>query len=256
MWLRYLSWCLGVWLMTVPLRAGMLDSAWRARELLGPGGWAQVLRIEKDRPWFARPAVVHALVFELEDRLWYYADNLGTQSLSLVGGRLARDKSDLSALLREIEPGFSRYEVMRNETKSGEADRSRGELPQGCFIECVGYLRAMIRAGKAPDEARLVAYYVTVAGDTRGHTVLYFMRAGRRYYYDPAYPSEPRPIPPYVSSEAQAIADLVAPGFAPPRRAVFLPLRVLPADNSTRGDRRLVAGGPAAEEDAVRVMSK
>ena len=237
----------GLVLCALPLRGGMLESAWRARGMLGPGTWAEVLRIEKTSPAAAPPAVVFALVFELEGRLWYYAENSGTESLSLYRDHLAEDEADPGPLLRAIDPGFGRYEVLDVAVHVTPARAAGGPLPQGCFIECVAYLREMVDAGQVPEEARLVAYYAGAKGDSRGHTVLSFTRAGQRYCYDPSAGAKPRPIPATVSSSALAISGWAAPGpgYAPPRRAVFLPLSVA-GNDSGRIDRTLVARTPDA----------
>jgi hypothetical protein len=245
MWARCLVGCCVIWLAAADLRADQLGSARLARALLGPDAWTQVLRIEKVRPGFPRHSVVYALAFELEDRLWYYAEDFGTQSLSLYGGHLLQDKANLGPLLQQIDRGFRHYEVLEEGKSEKMPGKNRADLPQGCFIECLARLRAMVAAGEVPDEAQLMAYYAAATVDTPGHTVLYFTRAGRRYCYDPMTPSKPKPVPAYVSSDALAIARWSAPGQnrLQPQRAVFLPLHLPKGDNSELSGRALVADG-------------
>jgi len=247
MWSRCLSWLVGGMLAAVPLSADMRDAAFIARELLGPDVWSRVLRIEATRPG-AGPAVIHALVFELEERLWYYTADSGTQSLSLFRDRLAQDKTRLEELVRVIEPGLVRCRVVK--ARPGPV---HGDLPNGCFIECVAFLRIMVAAG----EARLLAYYGAAAGGARGHTVLYFVRAARRYFFDPQRSIVPQPVADTVPVEPLAIALAAAPGpgYALPQRAVFLPLH-LPGPVTLAGGRMVAAGGPAGDGPEAPVLSQ
>jgi len=235
------------------LRADMQESAWRARAMIGPDRWARVLRIERVRPRAASPEVRYALVFELEDRLWFYADDEGTQSLSLRRGRLERDKADLGPLLKEIDPGYRRHELVLIAPASVKTPAaSAAPLSQGCFIECVAYLQSLAAAGRMPEDARLLAYYGAVAVGSRGHTVLYFKEKGRRFYYDPEATPGLAAIPDQVPPDALAIARVAAPGvgYARPARAVFLPLRPPAAALREWRGREVAAGGGAGLRDA------
>lgn len=209
----------------LPLRADVdaLAAVRRARELIGPALWAEVVRLDR-----AGPGVVHLLVFELEDRLWGYEPGVGTQSLSLYGGRIEQDKADLGPLLREIEPGYRGHTVIDPAWAPEPSGLASSRLPAGCFIESVARLRDMVARGQAPDEARLLAYYAPVATGTRGHTVLYYERGGRRFLFDPERPAAPLRLPRYLPDDALQAARVATAeaGFTVPRRALFLPLRL------------------------------
>ncbi|WP_438480431.1 hypothetical protein [Oleiharenicola lentus] len=226
MWLRGLLLGLGFALAFVSLRANERAAAFQAQALLGSGVWSEVVKIKNTRPNAAFPAVVYALVFELEGRLWLYAANTGTESLSLQRGRLAQDKANYGPLLREISRGFERYTIV--EPRESDDIEPLRPLPHGCFIQSIAYLRRLTGAGVDLGEARLLAYYVTSGAGQRGHTVLYFERDGRRYYFDPEIPATARPIPDDVATRAIDIARATVPksGFALPDRAVFFPLKV------------------------------
>lgn len=227
MWRLGLALGAGLLAAVVSLPADMQESAWRARAMLGPEHWACVLRIERVRPQSASRQVRYALVFELEDRLWFYADDEGTQSLSLWRGHLVRDKADLGPLLKEIDPGYVRHEFVPTPPVADRPPAGPAPLPQGCFIACVAYLQSLAAAGRRPEDARLLSYYGAAPVGSRGHTVLYYTENGRRYYYDPQAASSPAAISDRVPTEALAIARAAAPGrgYARPERAVFLPLR-------------------------------
>jgi hypothetical protein len=252
MWKRgacfFLGWCLGL----ARADADMLASARRAQEMLGPGGWSEVLQIQRARQGFVPASVVYALVFELEDRLWFYEENSGTQSLSLWRDHLAADKAELGPLLRAIDPGFAHFEAIDPVPPPRPEFAGRAELPQGCFIDCVARLRAMIATGNPPEEARLLACYPDPAHGARGHTLLYFVRAGRRFCYDPGNGAQARPIPAAISADALTLARWSFPGggLPPPQRAVFLALRVPSIDDINRAGRRLVASAPVDEKMA------
>lgn len=218
--------CLAL-LCAAPLAADSQDSAWQARDLLGPERWAQVVRVESNR-MLGRSTVIHALVFELEGRLWFYAEHRGTESLSLEDGRLAQDKADLLPLLRHLDPAVTRYQVVPRPAAHFASARLNPALPNGCFIESVAYFQRLVDTGRAPDEARLLAYYGVNGADAGGHTILYYERAGRRYFYDPAGAAAPARLADDVHSDPLAIADAATPAFARhrPQRAKFLPLRI------------------------------
>lgn len=60
-------------------RAGSsLDYALEAQARLGSEVWSQVIRIENKMPNDRFSKVVHALVFELADVLWFYNEARGT----------------------------------------------------------------------------------------------------------------------------------------------------------------------------------
>ena len=148
----------------------------QAQALLGPGVWSQVIRIENKAPSKRYPATVYALVFELADILWFYTASEGTQSFSLHRGRLAQEKADFAPLLGAIDPGFTRWSVVKDETplKPG-----RAALPNGCFIESVLALRARLLRGGETVRPQLLSYYVETQAGLHGHTVLAYETGGR-----------------------------------------------------------------------------
>ena len=235
MWCRFFRCCSVIFAVATALGSDLRESAWRAREMIGPDHWAQGLQIEIARG-SSRPKTVHALVFELEDRLWYFSDDTGTESLSLYRDHLAEDKADLGPLLRQIDPGFVRYQVLPDESRGAAPVRDRRPLRHGCFIESVAQLRAMVERGQAPDHARLLSFYGMNGAHGGGHTVLYFERQGKRFFYDPSEPAAPVLIPNQVRPDALDVARLAVPTFVsqPPQRAVYFPLRVPLAPVSDR----------------------
>ena len=258
MWRHLLQVC-GLFIATVAsLSADMEESAWQARTMLGPEHWAQVLRIARVRGGVQALPVRYALVFEFEDRLWFYAADEGTQSLSTRRGRLERDKADLGPLLKEIDPGYVRHDLVLKAPVVVRAPGRPAPLPQGCFIECVAYLQSMLAAGRNPGDVRLLAYYGAPSVGRRGHTVLYFAEKGSRYYYDPEASPTLVPIPDYVPLEALAVARLAAPGvgYAKPERAVFLPLRVPAMTGPDWRGREVAAGGSGLRDASAPLLMK
>lgn len=225
-----------------------LGAVYRAQSLLGPETWSQVVRIDNAQPNSAHPAVVYALVFELERRLWIYAPHSGTESLSLVANRLERDKQDLAPLLREIHPGFRRHTRLpaRFGFLPGPDD---APLPHGCFVEAVAYVRTLLETGVDVGDVRLLAYYAGAGARARGHAVLYFEHAGGRFWFDPATRGAAQRVPENIGVTALAIAraTMTDADYAAPTRAVFLPLRVpvgRPADKPARAQLAVVPGEP------------
>ena len=129
----------------------------------GPRGRRQANLVEG-----VRPRVLHALVFEFSGILWFYTDTDGTQSLSLRKGRLDEDKADLGPLLRDIEPGFTRWRALPEESKRADVTTAE-ELPNGCFIESVaaGVERLILRPRPEMD-ATALELFATDAGRTLG----------------------------------------------------------------------------------------
>ena len=212
------------------VHAGSLESAWRARELLGPGVWGRVLRIENAAPGprSSYPAEFHGLVFALEGILWLYTEFDGTQSLSLYRDRLAADEADVAPLLRAIEPGLTLADEMAG---AGPVPPAVAVAPllHGCFVECVAAWREMQRASAPPDRARLVFGY---PGPHRpGHTVLEFWQGSHRLVFDPDGPRRLQELPERVAADPLAVAKAVFPRrWGPePREARAFDLRGEPA---------------------------
>jgi hypothetical protein len=180
--------------------ADRLDSARRAGAMLGPDCWSQVWWIER-----GDGTTTHVLVFELAGRLWHYEPGVGTQSLSHHPDRLGRDRADPSPLLRAVHPDLQAAAVAPDD---GAPPPAGGRLPEGCFIECVVRWRDWCRDGRAPDEARLLAFYTPTG---LGHAVLVYTRLGRTYVFDPDQPEAPLRIPSYLADDGPAVARRLLP---------------------------------------------
>lgn len=148
------------------------ESAWQARLMLGDRVWAKVLRIENDNAAGPYPATVYATVFEMGGILWFYTGMDGTQSFSLHRGRLEEEKHEFDRLLRAIEPGFRRHEVLPEAMPMWA--HQRGSLRNGCFIDSLVALRETLAAGVPVTRARLLTYYLKRRGRIIGHTVLVY----------------------------------------------------------------------------------
>jgi hypothetical protein len=173
--------CLVLLFAAIPVTSALasVQTARQARATLGPEVWAQVLRIENDNPRSPYPRTVYATVFEFAGILWFYTETDGTQSFSLHRGMLATEKADFRPLLRDIEPGFSAFEVLAD--SGPQFAHAPQPLPNGCFIESVAALHASLERGEPVLGAALLSYYVESAGRLHGHTVLaYESPAGLR----------------------------------------------------------------------------
>ncbi len=163
-----------------------LEQARRAQALLGPDVWSRILKIENSGRESRYPRVLHALVFELAGILWFYSATDGTQSLSLHEGRLAEEKANMGPLLRDIEPGFTRWSIVRSNFPA--LALRQGELSNGCFIESVAELRRRLERGEALERPRLLSYYDETPFGLHGHTVLVFGRGEHWEFFDPGRP--------------------------------------------------------------------
>lgn len=159
-----------------------LESAQRARALLGPDVWSQILRIDNAAARSVYPATVYALVFETGGILWFYTEVDGTQSFSLHRHNLAAEKADFRPLLKAIEPGFGRFEVVKRKTKLPAVS---GPLPNGCMIESLAAARQLVAQGQDVRRASLVSFYFNVNGTYHGHTVLCYEAEDGAYVIDP-----------------------------------------------------------------------
>lgn len=162
------------------------NSAFFARALLGSRTWSRVVRITNARPVPAYPADFHAVVFEFEGMLWFYAETDGTQGLSRHAGRLDADRRDYLGLVRAIWPGFAGVDDV-----SGRSPPTHilinDTLPRGCFLYCLLAWRQLQAGKRGVRDGRLLTFYVeTIQGHDRGHTVLLYSSAGRPAVYDPA----------------------------------------------------------------------
>lgn len=197
------------WLALAPVcAASPLEHARRAQVLLGEERWSQVVRIENTNRASVYPREVFALVFELGGLLWFYTDTDGTQSLSLRRNELAVDKRELPRLLRAIDPGFHRHEVVPRPAVR-EPGLMRGHLPNGCLIESYAQLRARLAAGEAIARARLLNVYYRASGERSGHTVLAYETPSGTYVFDPARPAFRRRVRASLRADALAVGRAV-----------------------------------------------
>jgi hypothetical protein len=162
----------------------LLAHARQARTMLGPAVWSRIVQIENANRGGDYPRVVHALVFELAGRLWFYCAVNGTQSFSLHAGRLEEEKADFGPLLRDIEPGFGYWRIVGTGPEPGDAP-GREPLPNGCFIESVMALQERVARGQAVGRPRLLSYYVDFASGLQGHTVLVYEAGPDVVVFDP-----------------------------------------------------------------------
>lgn len=202
--MRFVLRLLVVLIATSPLLGAQhsLLHARRAQALLGPAVWSDVIRIENESPRSRYPRALHGLVFELAGMLWFYTASEGTQGFSLHHGRLAEEKADYGPLLRDIEPGFTRWESVAAEPIAPDFAAA---LPNGCFIESMAAWRLHARTGDAR-EPRLLSYYVAAGGWRRGHTVLTFRRDDGLFVIDPANPDSGGPRLLDIQPDAQPLA--------------------------------------------------
>ena len=194
-----------LFLFAPALRAeSSLEQARRAQALLGPDVWSRILKIENSGRASHYPRFLHALVFELADILWFYTAVDGTQSLSLHQGRLAEEKADLGPLLRDIEPGFTRWSIVRS--KSLALEVPRGELSNGCFIESVAELRLRLARGESLERPQLLSYYDETPFGLHGHTVLVFGRDQHWEFFDPGRPQARQSVEKQYGSDPLVLA--------------------------------------------------
>jgi len=229
--------------------ASPLEDARRARALLGPGKWARVIRVENAAVRSAYPREVFALVFELGGILWFYTDADGTQSFSLHRNNLAAEKADFGPLLRDIEPGFARYEVLPAVMDdSGTAARRGEDLPNGCFVESYAALRERVARGELIVRAQLLSYYVDLGGRRLGHTVLTYETPGGAFVLDPLASSKrARRVGRRLTGDALELAQVLRPDLTV-ARAVWVPA-ALPAAASL-----LAVRDGAAEKEMARMV--
>ncbi len=220
---------LALLVLTVAIPAAFADptlaEARLARHLVGPERWAQVIRIDNPRRLSGYPAAFHALAFELEDRLWLYVPGTGTQSLSLVAGRNAQDKTNLTEVLRAADPAFQSYTLPKDDDTS--APNQAGDSPaisEGCFIHALAAWRILLARGPAPETAGILIYHGATA--SRGHAVLYYSVAGKHYVLDEARSAEPivLPLPPRPDPRTLALTLLETPRTTSDLRAKLLRL--------------------------------
>lgn len=174
---------------------------------MGPETWSRIVRVENANRASHYPAVVHALVFELGGLLWFYTATDGTQSFSLHANNLEAEKSDFGPLLRDIEQGFVRHEVLP-EVEAAPL-RRRGALPAGCVIESYAALRERLAAGERVLSARLLSYHA--AGRRAGHTVLAYETPAGAFVVDPAADVKAVAVNPRLPGDPLELARALQP---------------------------------------------
>lgn len=214
------------------LYSGSIESAFQAREVLGPEVWSRVLKIENNQPGRGShyPAEFHGLVFAFEGMLWLYTALDGTQSLSLYSGRLAADQADLAPLLRAIEPGLNRFTDVTGHPPLRVTGLA--SPPHDCLIVCLAQWQRLQRETCPPSRARLLAYYV--GSLPQGHAVLEFWRGDRHYVFDPAMPATLLELSRQLPDDPIKIARAIFPARegACPSKAIQMELH--PAGSRSR----------------------
>lgn len=222
-------------LATVLRADASLAHARAAQALLDPAEWSRVLRIENSRSRARYPRALHALVFAHDGVLWFYYAGEGTQSLSLHRDDLAAETADLAPLLRAIDPGFARFEIIP--APAAPAPATGAPPPNACFIECLAELRARLARGEPVREARLLTSWTTVAPSRgpAGHTRLACAMPHGVVVFDPGRPATDAPLGAVFPVDPLRAANLVAAGGPPPLRASWFQLRDPAARGSSGG---------------------
>ena len=191
--------------VATPLFAGSKESAFLARDLLGPEVWTRVVKIESDPVADPRyPAEFYGLVIAFADVLWFYNELDGTQNLSTRRGQIAADQANLGQLLRSVDPALTGF---TEETEPPPPYVMPEMLPNACFVACLKYWEMLQRSSHPPKNARLIACFTT---DVRqGHMILEYHHGLRRSIFDPESPAEQITLPFWVSSNPMAVAKRV-----------------------------------------------
>jgi hypothetical protein len=197
--------------------AGSRESAFRAKELAGPGVWSQVIKIKNAAPVEASrlPPEFYGLVVVFADIVWLYTEFDGTQNLSLRRGEAAKDLAQLGELLRAVDPDWVGFEVATRPPLPAELPLSP---PNSCFPACVAQWQELLRAKRPPKEARLIACYAP--GRSAGHMLLEFRKGWTRYVFDPERSLRPIRLKWGTSRDPLAVANavLAARWAIPPAR--------------------------------------
>jgi hypothetical protein len=187
-----------------PLASTLL--ARRAAAMLGPTVWKQVIVIRNSSRTGPYPRLLGGVVFEMSGILWLYTPFDGTQSLSLQLGQTAADRQNLGPLLRQIDPGFTRWEFDRLDGSAGD---SGPVPPHACFLECLELLRLRLAAGITTSDPRLLSYYIAAQGGLVGHTVLTFETGEGPMVIDPHFPKKRIRIRVTRPDDAKSVADFM-----------------------------------------------
>jgi len=188
--------------LVTPLFAGSKESAFLARDLLGPDVWTRVVKIESDPAEDGRyPAEFHGLVIAFADILWFYNEYDGTQNLSTRRGQLAADRANLGQLLRSVDPALTGFAEDNEPPPPGAMPQV---LPNACFVACLKRWEALQQSQHPPKRARLIACFPPEI--RQGHMILEYRRGMRRFIFDPDRPTEQITIPFWVSGNPLTIA--------------------------------------------------
>lgn len=197
---------------------GSLQAVRQAQRLLEPHTWTEVVRIENTAARSRYPRVVPALIFQLDNVLWFYTPADGTQSLSLYRDHAEADKLDVGSLLPAIDAGFGRWEVL---PRVDYLPPNQIRLPNGCFIESMALLFEKMDEGARIENPKLLSYYVALPDGIHGHTVLQYTSNGRIQIVDPDRPAGTRKIRSADENNPKSVADRIRGDIA---KARHLPL--------------------------------
>lgn len=201
-----------------------LVSAFWGKVLLGPKTWSRVVRIDNATPTARYPAQFHALVFELEGVLWFYADSDGTQSLSRELGRVRADKDEFLTLVRSLSPDFTAA-VDVSAAEPPLLALVDNKLPRGCFLYSVLNWRRLEAEQRGLRTSQLLTYYVATTEGLRGHTVLLYRFGKRTFLFDPASELAERELPPLPTElDPLTLATQLSSPAQPPVSASLLKL--------------------------------
>src|SRR5690625_525191 len=165
------------------------EPAIQAHQMLGPGVWSQVIKLENRNKKSRYPATLYATVFEFDNVLWFYTST-GTQPIERSRNRVDAYRKNLLPLLKNIERGFSSLKII-SAGKTFADDTSLAKLENGCVIESIYSLEKVRRAGTEIEKARLLLYSASrnsrrgIGGNARGHAVLIYQTSEGIFYVDP-----------------------------------------------------------------------
>ena len=220
----------------------------KARSLLGPDVWSEVIEIKNAAPSRSHPSRVYATVFEVSSALWIYMPAEGTQSLSRFFGQAGKDRGELLPLVKGIYAGFEHLDVVA----SGSVIPARydGSLENGCFIESLALLRERSLAGQAAVQPRLLIFYREENSHIYGHTVLTFYDQGRVWVVDPAFGRKPQRFTAASADTPIRLAEAVSLGTVSSARWLPVDGRALVRTSVSGG----LARSDAATSGAGRVV--
>jgi hypothetical protein len=195
-----------------------LDAVRQAQRLLEAHTWSEAVLIENTAARSRYPHVVPALIFQLDNVLWFYTPTDGTQSLSVYRNHAEADKLDLGPLFLAIDAGFGRWEIL---SRAYDLHPNQARLPNGCFIESMAILFEKMANGARIQNPKLLSYYVALPSGIRGHTVLQYTSGGRVQIIDPDRPASTLRIRSANENDPTSVAGRIRGDIA---KARHLPL--------------------------------